>query len=88
MISKQKSQLLVKQSEAMLRAGALGKGRPGWSPGLGVGAAMHPSPPGPWRGEAVRSPTPRADLRAPEMTALAKGQVAAQTHSQAMRQLR
>ena len=87
MISKQKSQLLVKQSEAMLRAGALGKGRPGWSPGLGVGAALHP-PPGPWRGEAVRSPTPRADLRAPEMTVLVKGQVAAQTHGLAMRQLR
>lgn len=87
MISKQKSQLLVKQSEAMLRVGVLGKGQLGWSRGLGVGAAMHPLQ-GLGGVKAVCFLTPQADLRAPEMTALAKGQVAAQTQSPATRQLR
>lgn len=50
MISNQKSQLLAKQSEAMLRAGSAGEGAAGLEPEAG-GGGCNASPPGPWRGE-------------------------------------
>lgn len=44
MISKQKSQLLAKQSEAMLRAGSAGEGAAGPEPEAG-GGGCNASPP-------------------------------------------
>lgn len=93
MISKQKSQLLVKQLEPMPRAGAPGRGGGAGAWGLcGAGGGVGGLPSLPQRalerGKADRSVARRAALRAPEMTVLAKGQVAAQIHSPAMRQLR
>lgn len=91
MISKQKSQLLVKQLEPMPRAGAPGRGggAGAWGP-RGVWGGGLPALPqrALERGNADRSAARRAALRAPEMTVPAKGQVAAQIHSPAMRQLR
>lgn len=84
MISKQKSQLLGKQLEAMPSESA-GEGAAGLEPGvsLGLGGFVFASLQGP-----ACSLARGAELRAPEMTVLAKGQVAAQIHSPAMRQLR
>lgn len=90
MISKQKSQLLAKQLEPMPRAGAPGRG--GGAGAWGLRGARGGLPALPQRalerGNAGRSAARRAVLRAPEMTVPVKGQVAAQIHSPAMRQLR